>query len=134
MEELANIDTIKDRIKDRIQTEFVSLIPEEAWSNLVAKEVEWFTTAKGENYASTAKPSPLQTLVRCELESRFKEQISKTLSDMRGGWNRNGRSTPSDAVTKMVKEIAPELWELAVAGVVQQAIDGFRNSLGQNNY
>ena len=64
----------------------------------------------------------------------FKEKIKEQLRSMQGIWNASGNEEPSEAVKQMVKEIAPELWEIAIAGVVQKAIEGFRNSLPQQYF
>jgi len=134
--ELVNIDTVKDKIRDRIQVEFISLIPKEAWDALVTKEINWFMTDKDNYYRSTNSAiSPLRVLVRQELEKQFGEQIKKKLQEMGTcSWGANGQPEASKAVKEMVKKIAPELWEIAVAGVVQRAIEGFRNQLSQSGY
>jgi len=75
------------------------------------------------------EPSPLRIMVRRELEKMFIEQVKSQLNEMRGSWGANNKMQAGEVVKAMVKEIAPELWELAVAGVVQKAIEGFRNNL-----
>lgn len=129
--ELANIDTIKDKVRERIQKEFVKLIPKEAWDELVAEEIRWFMTSKEVMYGKTG-PAPLRALVRGELEKKFIEQLRKQLEDMPGDWSGTGETKAGFAVKEMVKGIAPELWEIAVGSVIQKAIETFRMQLGQS--
>lgn len=129
--DLATIGDISEKIRERIQAEFVTLVPKEMWDRLVKKEVEWFLTNTG---YSKNEPSPLKTMVRRELEKMFIEQVRTQLNEMQGSWGANGKMQAGAAVKNMVKEIAPELWELAVSGVVQRAIEGFRNNLSQSQY
>lgn len=126
MGELMNTDTIKDKIRERIQKEFVELIPEEAWKALVAGEIKWFMEDTSSGGYRQSGPSPLRDMIRTELTNRFKEDVKKELDSMQGSWDPDGKMIAGEAVKELVKGIAPELWELAVAGVVQKAIEGFR--------
>ena len=129
--ELTNIDTIKDKVRERIQIEFVQLIPKEAWDALVSKEVEWFMNYK-DQWTTDRSPSPLRQIVRKELEKIFIGQVKTTLMKMEiTSWDDDGKPMASEAVKKMVKEIAPELWEIAVAGVIQRAVEGLRQQIQQ---
>lgn len=128
MNEITNMNTIQEKVRERIQTEFVSLIPKEAWDNLVANEIKWFMEDSGSGY--NKHPAPLKSMVRTQLNEKFKEQIGKTLSDMEGSWSGiTCKAKAGDAVKQMVKEIAPELWEIAVADIVQRAVDGLRQQI-----
>lgn len=129
--ELATIGDISEKIRERIQSEFVTLVPKEMWERLVKKEVEWFLADTG--YRKN-EPSRLKTMVRRELEKMFIEQVRSQLNEMQGSWGANNKMQAGEAVKAMVKEIAPELWELAISGVVQRAIEGFRNNLSQSQY
>jgi len=130
--DIVTIPDISEKIRERIQSEFVTLVPKEMWERLVKKEVEWFLSDT-KNYGR-GEPSPLKTMVRRELEKMFIEQIKTQLNEMQGTWGANGKMQAGVAVKKMVKEIAPELWELAVAGVVQRAIEGFKNNIVQSQF
>ena len=124
--EIVTVGDISEKIRERIQSEFVTLVPKEMWERLVKKEVEWFLADTG--YRKN-EPSPLKTIIRRELEKTFIEQIKTQLNEMSGSWRTDGNMQAGLAVKQMVKEIAPDLWELAISGVVQRAIEQFRNSL-----
>ncbi len=124
--DIATIGDISEKIRERIQAEFVTLVPKEMWDSLVKKEVAWFLSDTG--YRKD-EPSPLKTMVRRELEKMFIEQVRTQLNEMQGSWGGDGNMQAGAAVRKMVEEIAPHLWELAVSGVVQRAIDQFRSNL-----
>ena len=137
MEQLANIGTIQDTIKERIQKEFVSLIPDEAWKKLVQGQIDWFMTRPNKSYHSSSKydPAPLDILVRKELEKMFSETIVNYINtEMSGVWDQHGDPAPTEAIKKMVKEIAPEIWEIAIAGIITRAVDGLKNQISQMNY
>ena len=129
--EIATIGDISEKIRERIQSEFVTLVPKEMWERLVKKEVEWFLVDTGYHKNN---PSPLRTMVRRELEKMFIEQVKIQLNEMDGSWGADNKMHAGAAVKQMVKEIAPELWEIAVAGVVQRAIEGFKNNISQSQY
>lgn len=132
MNELMNTDTIKDKIRERIQKEFVELIPEEAWKALVEGEIKWFMTDTTSGSYHHNGPSPLRDMVRRELENRFREDVRNQLTAMpMGSWDTDGKMEASEAVKDLVKGIAPELWELAVGVVVQKAIEGFKIQFSQ---
>lgn len=124
--DIATITDISEKIRERIQAEFVTLVPKEMWGRLVKKEVEWFLSDTG--YINN-EPSPLKTMVRRELEGMFITQVKVQLSKMQGNWGADGNAQAGEAVKKMVKEIAPQLWEGVISGVVQRAVDQFRSSL-----
>lgn len=129
--DIVSVGDISEKIRERIQSEFVTLVPKEMWERLVKKEVEWFLADTG---SRANEPSSLKTMVRRELEKMFIEQVRTQLNEMQGSWGANNKMQAGEAVKQMVKEIGPELWEIAVAGVVQRAIDGFRNNLSQSQY
>lgn len=132
MNELMNTDTIRDKIRERIQKEFVELIPQEAWQALVEGEIKWFMADTTSGSYRQSGPSPLRVMIRVELENKFKEDVLNQLALMQGSWGRDGEMEAGDAVKEMVKGIAPELWKIAVSGIVQRAIEGFRIQLSQS--
>ena len=128
--EIVTVGDISEKIRERIQFEFVTLVPKEMWERLVKKEVEWFLTDTGYH---KNEPSPLKTMIRRELEKTFIEQVKSQLDKMQeGGWGASNTMQAGEAVKTMVKEIAPDLWELAISGVVQGAIERFRNTLSSS--
>jgi len=120
--------SIEDRVKERIQSEFVNLIPDDVWSKFVKDEINWFIT--DDTKYSRTSPAPLKVIIRKELENMFRETIINTLNNMQSEFGQQGPE-PNEAVKEMVKEIAPDIWILAVQGIVQKAVDTFRNIMAE---
>lgn len=128
-EETKSIQVI---IAERIQTEFIRLMPLEDWTRLVESEVKKFNAPTGYHKEG---PSPLRAMIQQNLEARFKKKVEFTLSSMVSTeWTDGDCPAATDAVAEMVKKIAPELWQLAVANVVQKAVDGFRTQIASLQY
>lgn len=75
--------TLKDRVSDQIRSSFVELIPEDAWKQMVQREIDWFTKEEVRQtgyYQERTLPSPLVILIRSELERMFKERLASELA------------------------------------------------------
>lgn len=130
MGEIMTTDTIKDKVRERIQKEFVTLIPKEAWKQLVDGEINWLVSPRKEY--GRENPSLLKEMIREQLREIFAKQIKEELAGMQAeDWNAEGRPCAGPAVRLMVKQLAPELWELAIRDVIQRAVDGLRVQIQQ---
>ncbi len=78
------VKSIGEKVSDRIRASFVDLIPEDAWKAMVQKEIVTFTEGVQEPYGRGTKPSPLQSIIRAELESRFKAEVIKAMDAQEG--------------------------------------------------
>lgn len=124
--ELKDIKTI---ISDKIKSQFVELLPEELWTEMVGKEIEKFTTTvnrNGYNQKSTST-SPLQDLIQAEIETIAKAAIKAELNS--GEWQAqyiDGKTGASDLVNKIVQERAAEVVSQVFGTAVQRMVDQIR--------
>lgn len=104
--ELAPLQAIQDKIRDRIRADFVELMPEDVWGKMVESVVETFTNPEKDHYGrATGKPSPLHQLIAKEIEELARQSINQELAKLDAGyWNSYGGKTASEAVMKMVTE------------------------------
>ena len=121
---------VEDVIANRIGAQFVEPIPEEAFTNMVKKEIAWFTTER-DLYRNNISTSPLIGLIRMELERRFKDMLVVEFN--KPGYNepcrQNGGMAHGEAAQKIIKDCLPEIVAAAWGGVIQMAINNLRSSL-----
>jgi len=134
MNEVATVQeaasTLKDKIAEKIRAQFVELIPDDTWSQMVEAEIKWFTTGKEHYHNSRQYVSPLQDDIRKALHVLAKDAIEKALSDAKwlGQYGPNGEALASEAVTKLVTENATTIVAQVFGSAVQGAVQNMRNS------
>lgn len=129
------LKTIQDRVRDRIQSEFIQLIPKDMWDKMVADELQKFiTTYPAKNHWDKDIPSPLARLIQEQIEAVAKAKIREEFSTGRWTANWNGVSYEASEATKklvvehgdlILKTILKQMMEM----IAQNAIENFKNSL-----
>lgn len=125
---------VEDVIANRIRAQFVELIPEEAFTMMVKKEIDWFTSTRSGQYYDGGRDqiSPLQNLIRKDIERKFVDLLGAELSKPEYQptiFNANGVPQMGDAVRAIIKECMPEIVAAAWGSTFQSAIMTLRNSL-----
>jgi len=127
---------LMDAVRDRIKAEFVGLIPEDAWKQMVKAEVDRFFQQQdaynyGYNEHRKALPTQFQTVVWKALEEDTKARVKAFLEspEWAGEWDSNGQRKASEAVKKIVVEKSGEIVASLLANVMQQAIEAARARL-----
>jgi hypothetical protein len=134
--EVSALTTVQEKIKGRIRSEFVDLIPDEMWAAMVQSVVNEFTRDKVSPYdRHKTEPSPLAALIRSEIEAICKEKIAEELRKHQATWDGYGQRTVNEATAQMIRDQTPILLAAMQAGMtqmmVQSAIQSLRNSIGQ---
>lgn len=157
---------LMEGVKDRIKATFVSLIPDDQWEKMVEKELYVFTKGRikidrkwvdgsyqdievREDYKQQGfvnlenskedDISPLQQMIREQLRETFKKNLTEFLAseEYQGYWMQYGQPQVSKAVQEILTKNAETVFINFMAGMMQMAMDGMRNSilsqLQQNN-
>ncbi len=126
---------LMDSVRDRIKAEFVGLIPEDAWKEMVKAEVDKFFEMQHDNgYGNrTALPSAFRRVVWEELGTATKAKMKEFLAseEWTGKWDPqgNGNLLASEAVRKLVAEKSGEILANVLGGAIQGVIQNMRDRL-----
>lgn len=126
-------NTLMQGVKDRIKSEFVSLIPDDHWNQMVKKEVDDFFQEKARGYNSVQRISKFGELVHAEVHKEAQKRIQKYLksSVFNIVWNGNGMTTCSDKVKEVIMENSGEVLANMIGGMISQ---GIQNASNINQY
>lgn len=138
MAEIEKFDPSKlmDGVKDRIKATFVSLIPEDAWEQMVKTEVDRFFKPKENWNSSREYRSEFQDLVRKEIEDECKRRLKEYLSspDFNTTWKDNGLSATTKAVENMIVKNSGEIMVSMFGQMFQSMLLNFKSDLIDKRY
>ena len=127
---------LMDAVRDRIKAEFVGLIPEDTWKQMVKAEVDrFFQQQKAYNYGygnqEKILPSQFQEVVWKALEEDTKLRVKAFLDspEWAGEWESNGTRKAGEAVKKIVVEKSGEIVSSMLANAMQQALESMRSRM-----
>lgn len=149
---------LMDGVRDRIRATFVSLIPDDAWDQMVEKEIYVFTTGRiiphhewieyrdgksiykdwderkpysQETVAGEPDISPLQKMVRDMLEKRFRKDLEAYLrgEEYQGLWTEHGLPQASKFVEEVLVKNAGNIFHNIIAGMMQFGFERMRYDL-----
>lgn len=125
-----SIQSLGDAVKEKVRKAMFDSIPDEAITQLIAKEFEiYFQDVQGDRYNSAVKPSPFKQLVKQEVESQFKERIKevirKKVGEVTVNWTNNG----SEIVGSIVQEMAPYVQAGITRAIANDCVNILKNSL-----
>ena len=125
-----NADVVRDKIAERIRTAFVELIPDEQWKAVVDAEIKRFSEPTCDRYRND-QPSPLQAIIRSELETSFRGAIKAELNkpEYLGNWIGSDQ-TPSEFVSDFLVKHSDVMIRAALGSVTQGILDNIRRSIG----
>lgn len=132
--ELSPMASVQEKIKAKIKEEFVSLLPDEVWSEMVRAVITDFTTdKKKDEYGRNApRPSPLKEIIQTELRAIVNEQLKGELNKLGNGPWIGSKQAASEAVKKLVatsyQEILESIQRQQVENIVLQAVSQLRAS------
>jgi hypothetical protein len=126
-------EKLVDRVRERIRGTIADLIPEDAWTAMVQKEVDLFlkeTTRErryGYSHDSEKVPSGLAQVVHAVLTEETRRHVKMLLDgpEWQAGWNVSGHV--SVAVAALVKENAHSI----VAALLGDAVQRFVSEISQ---
>lgn len=125
--------SLSDLVRERIQKDFVSLIPEENWKELVDGTVKNFTQRKerghrgNDNYRLT---SDLEELILADLTERTKALIKTELNkpEYQTMWDGMGQNVASQVVQEICDKHAHKIFNVMISTMVSQVMMTMRNS------
>lgn len=137
MTEIEKFDpsTLAEKVRDRIRNSIADLIPDDAWSTLIKKEVDVFFAPKQETSHNKYQPSTISELVRRELHDEIKIRLKEFFqsaewkeqwtNDLGGGGN--GRYAASEAMKKIVLENSTAIISAILADGMQSVLMSMRD-------
>lgn len=117
MNQVANLTSIQDKVKERIQSSFMELLPPEIFENMVKTELDRFVK------------EDLPRLVREEASRHMLKSIQAHLTS--GGWLESWGpqgQVASDLVKQVVKESSEDLVAALFGTLVQGAVNYIRSA------
>ena len=136
--------TIKEKIEVKIRDLVVELIPEEAWKNLVAEEVDRFLgpAPKRTGYDQSHEARVAKEVIREIVLEKFKVSIAAELEKPEYAgtitWDSDSNQdvmNPGKFVQQTVKDNLDQIVALVVmnltGGFMQRVIDELRNQMAQ---
>lgn len=120
--EISPMQSVQDRIADKIKAEFVDLMPPEVWKQLVEAQLQAFQS-KTTSYGHSQE-APIAKLIREAIEAEAKTAL-KTQLDLvfTNTWvDANGKQVLGDAMKALIAEHFDTILASVQAGMVQQAV------------
>jgi len=114
---------LMDGVRDRIKATFVSLIPDEAWNEMVEVEVKKFFDESEEWDNSRRRTSNFKELVRSVLHEECRRRLVEYLNstEFDNHWI-NGQPTVSEAVEKIIVKNSGEILSTMFGNMFQHAL------------
>lgn len=120
--EVATMQSISDKVKERIKVQFADLIPDEMFDNMVKSAVQEYLR---DNLTNVVKEEG-----RLFLGELVRQELSKP--EWQGSWVHGysgmGQMMSGELISKVLKEHAPDLVNALFSGMMQQMIQHLRNS------
>lgn len=131
--EIAPMQAVQDKIRDKIRGEFAELIPEEFWSAMVASVLREFTDDSRDRHGRPEEAG-IKKMIRVALEEECQKQVKAALAETTVDWDVFGNKALFQATEIMIREEMPALitavQEGMVRAMVDQAISQMRQGMG----
>lgn len=119
-------NAFRDRVEAKIKEEFVALMPDEMFRDMVEQTIEKFskprTVSDGYNHTKTV-PSEFERIVLSVYEERLREVVKTMLggSEWSGHWD-GRQQAAGEAVKKVIIENADEMLASLIGAVAQRVV------------
>lgn len=116
-------DKLMDSVRARIRSEFTSLIPDQAWHNLVKKSVDsFFEKRRGYNGEEPSEfERMVSTLIHEEVKKRILEYFQRPEWTVQ--WETDaGKKMMSEAVEKIVKDNVGQMVAAILGNSIQSTL------------
>lgn len=123
--------TINELVRDRIQKDFVQLIPAENWTQLVDSVVKQFTVKKKRgNYQEERYTSDLEELIYADISARAKDIIKAELNkpEYSSMWDGMNQQVASAVVQEICEKHGQLIFNKVIASMVGNVMMNMRNS------
>jgi len=128
--------TLMQGIKDRIKSEFVSLIPDEQWNEMIKKETENFFREKETGYSNRTYASDFAILVRDELRKEAQKRLVDYLNspEFNVMYGEYGQPIASQKVKELLIDNAGLVLQNMFGGMFSLLISDFSQQLRNRQY
>ena len=113
------LQSLNERIAEKVGKELVDLIPQEQWQKLVDSQIDKFMT----DMAPQIIQEELKKLLTTAVSSKLGE------AQFQGKWNQYSSQVTSEAIHTMIKEAAPEVFAAMLAPTMTGFLQDLRNRL-----
>lgn len=120
--QVATLSSIQDRLRDRIQTQFVDMIPPELWEGLVAKHLKEVTDEMLPKIVKEEAEKRLRTMVQTEMNKPEWREIWDNQSSTLG-------PRASEMAKKIMRECADDLVGALFGRLAQGIVIDIRNGI-----
>lgn len=122
---------ILETVREKVRSAIIDAIPEEAWKEMVAREIKDFTTGSSDRYSPRA--SGLSLVVKSVMEEETKKRVRDALAgpDWAPYWG-GQTATIGPEMTKLISECGPAILQAMLSQAVQSIMLNAQNNLGQN--
>ena len=128
--------TLMDGVKARIRAEFASLIPDEAWTEMVKKEVDYYFHDRSDyGWNNSPKVTPFESLVRKLVEDEARRRLGAYLSseEFNQIWLDHGQFACSKFIEDIIVKNSGSIMVATFGTMFQSILEDFKNKL-RNNY
>lgn len=130
--------SVVDKVRTKIREQFVDLIPDEQWNQMIQGEIKDFMELKRPDYNQQRDVSGLRIIVRRMLEEEVKNRVNAILESKE--WSSQWAPTPpgsanhgsyghhaaSEKITTMLKENGAEILNMWLSNAFQGVLAGLR--------
>ena len=117
-----NLATFEEKVKNKLMDSIAGLLPEDDVDQLVKQQHEHFIK------------NHLPELIQAELKAVYKQMVIGHLTSASSYSYMNGQVQQSEIIKKVLTEAAPEIFTNMMGGMMQMAIERFRNELTNSQY
>lgn len=121
---------LTEQVQTRIRSTLIDIFTEEQWRELVASEVNAFTTPGPRDYRGEYTPSPLTALIHTALSEHIRAILKKEFESKEwvGFWNGQEQQI-GPKMADLIRENAGPILESILRSTLGQFISNFRQSL-----
>ena len=125
---MTGVVNIADVIRERLQADFMTLLPAETFKTMTDKAIAEFTQPKFRNLGDgrSFTMSDAEYLVYQELEKSFKERLKAAVSGPEFSQYVNGRLNAPEFVTELITQHGDKLVAALFGGIITQVMQNFR--------
>jgi len=128
--------TLMQGVKDRIKSEFVSLIPDEQWTEMIKKEAENFFKEKETGYSNRSYASDFAILVRDELKKEVQKRLTDYLSspEFNTMYGEHGQPIAAQKVKELIIDNSGLILQNMFGGMFSIMLSDFSQQLRNRQY
>ena len=126
--EISPMQSVQEKIKARIQADFVNLIPDEMWDQLVSSTIAEFRSDR--DHRGDRQVPPIKKMIQTALHEQAQTAIREALDRVHvGTWDVAGNRAVGEAMKKLIDEHFDDVLKSVQAGMVEFAVMAATNHM-----